>query len=547
MELINLVAGILLVLFGLRFLRKGFARIMGGDLLDWLQGFTRTRTRAFVGGVAGGAVMPSSTATAMLSVQMTRRGRVSWRNVLAVLLGAQLGTTVLVQLVSFDLQDFNGLFLAVGAFLFLFVESSRPRGVGQSLLAFGFMLMGMGLLSESAIAMGSDPAVEALFAALAELPLLFMLGAVLLTLVVQSATASIAVALALVSGGQISLEMLLLWVLGANIGLCLTVLMAGWGDFQGRRLGLAVLMVKLPLAMALAAVVLTLPGLPPEGWVGGLPQQAAWAHTLFNLLACLAILVAPTLERWVNALIQEPERPEKPAITRLDPLLLQNPTLAINAAMRETLRVFDALHLMGETVMQGLRQGELPPGVGMDIDVRTRDMQRVCRELTEFLDAIPDDSLSPEDQALKDTLDDFMRELPLIVRTLGEDMHDEVRRLLEHDTASVEAARPLLLEAASRFTQQMNTVARMLMRERPELGRKILDRKQETSRWLIQAKRNQPGLPYAAWEVLDGFQQLNRRLSGVVYVYCHDEPGAEALQDDNGDEPQVVVKGETGR
>ncbi len=68
MELINLAAGVLLILFGLRFLRKGFARIMGGDLLDWLQGFTRTRSRAFIGGVAGGVVMPSSTATAMLSV-----------------------------------------------------------------------------------------------------------------------------------------------------------------------------------------------------------------------------------------------------------------------------------------------------------------------------------------------------------------------------------------------------------------------------------------------------------------------------------------------
>ncbi|ABM62085.1 Na/Pi cotransporter family protein [Halorhodospira halophila] len=530
MELINLLAGILLILFGLRFLRKGIARTLGGDLLDWLQGFTRTRGRALVGGVAGGALMPSSTATAMLSVQMTRHGRVSWRNVLAVLLGAQLGSTVLVQLVSFDLQDYQGLFLAVGAFLFLFLEAARPRGVGQTLLAFGFMLLGMGLLSEAAVAMGSDPAVEALFEALGQLPLLLMVAAVLLTLLVQSATASIAVALALVAGGQISLEMLLLWVLGANIGLCLTVLIAGWGDVQGRRLGLAVLMVKLPLAAAIAALLLALPGPPPEGWVGGLPQQAAWVHTLFNLLACLAVLVAPALERWVSALTPDPETPERPAVARLDPLLLDNPTLAINAAMRETLRVFDALHLTGEIVVQGLRQSHLPAHAATEVEARTQDIQRVCEELTEFLDGIPDDSLSPSDQALKDTLDDFMRELPMIVRTLGPDMHDQVRRLLEHHEESVEASRPLLLEAASRFTQQMNTVARMLMRERPELGRKILMRKQETSRWLIEAKRHQPGLPYPAWEVLDGFQQLNRRLSGVVYVYCHDEPGMDALQ-----------------
>ena len=528
MQLINLLAGILLVLFGLRFLRKGFARAMGGDLLDWLQRFTRTRMKALVGGVAGGALMPSSTAMAMLSVQMTRRGRVAWRNVLAVLLGAQLGSTVLVQIVSFDLQDYQGLFLALGAFLFLFVEASRPRGIGQSLLALGFILLGMGFLSESAIAMGSDPAVEALFEALAQLPVLLLLSAVVVTLLVQSATASIAVALALVAGGQISLEMLLLWVLGANIGLCLTVLIAGWADVQGRRLGLAALLVKLPLAVALAALLLVLPGPPPEGWLGGLPQQAAWAHTLFNGIACLAVVAAAPLERWVSLLTPAPDGPDKPAIARLDSRLLQNPTLAINAAMRETLRVFDSLHLIGDMVMQGLQRGHLPSADAAQIRARTRDIQQVCDELKEYIDEIPDDSLSPEDQTLKDTLDDFMRELPMIVRTLGPDMHDQVRRLLDHDADSVAAARPLLLEAAAQFSQQMTTVARMLMRERPQLGRKILTRKQETSRWLILTKRQQPGLPYPAWEVLDGFQQLNRRLSGVVYVYCHDALGEDA-------------------
>ncbi|BAU58633.1 sodium-dependent phosphate transporter [Halorhodospira halochloris] len=534
--MIDLIAGILLVIFGLNFLRRGFARAMGGDLLDWLQGFTRTRVRALAGGVAGGALMPSSTATAMLSVQMTRRGSVSWRNALAVLLGAQLGSTVLVQLVSFDLQDYDSLFFAVGAFLFLFLEARRLRGVGQSLLAFGFILLGMGLLSDAAVTLGSDPAVEALFEALAQLPLLLMIAAMLLTLLVQSATASIAVALALVAGGQISLEMLLLWVLGANIGLCLTVLIAGWADVHGRRLGLAVLMVKVPLAIALALILFTLPALQPQDWIGGMPQQAAWAHTLFNALACLAVLAVPTLERLVSALTPEPESPGRPTIARLDPLLLQNHTLAINAAMRETLRVFDSLHLTGESVMQGLRQGHLSAELAAEIDNRSREIQQVCSELTEFLDAIADDSLSPEDQALKDTLDDFMREVPMIVRTLGHEMHDQVGRLLEYDRSAVEVARPLILEAAARFTKQMNTVARMLLRERPDLGRKILTRKQEISRWLIHTKRYQPGLPYPAWEVLDGFQQLNRRLSGVVYVYCHEEMGAEedSLMDKDG-------------
>ncbi|MCC5795440.1 MAG: Na/Pi cotransporter family protein [Chromatiales bacterium] len=529
MEIINLGAGVLLILFGLRFLRKGFARVMGGDMIEWLQGFTRTRARALMGGIAGGVVMPSSTAAALLSVQMTRRGHVTWENVLAVLLGAQLGTTVLVQVLSFDIRSFAGLFVAAGAALFLFVEAPKTRGFGQACLAFGFMLLGMGLLGDAAEAMSSDPAVSNLFMALGQLPLLFLVGAALLTLLMQSATASIALALALVASGQVNATMLLLWVLGANIGLALTVLLAGWGDLQGRRLGLANLLVKLPLAAVLVILVVSVPLAWFESLPGALPQQAAWGHTLFNLASCMAVLFAALLGRLVSVLVSPPAGNGPAGATTLDPLLLQNPPLALNAVLRETLQVFDHLHLMQEKTMLALTEGRMPVGLKTETDNRRRHILAVCDELVEFLDAIPDDSLDEDDELMKETLDDFMRELPVIVRTLGPELHDEIERLLTAHPDAVDKARPVLIDAAARMSQQMNTVARMLMRERPELGRKILERKQENSRWLIQAKRSLSGLPYSAWEVLDDFQQVNRRLSGVAYIYCRNESDVESL------------------
>lgn len=533
MELINLLAGVLLVIFGLRFLRKGFARIMGRDLVGWLQGFTRTRSRSLVGGIAGGVLMPSSTATAMLSVQMTRRGKVSWGNVLAVLLGAQLGTTVLIHVLAFDLQSYVGLFVAVGASLFLFPKAARPRGIGQALLAFAFMLMGMGLLGQSALALGTIPSVQDLFAALGALPWLFLSGAVVLTMMAQSATASLAVALALVASGQVNLMMLLLWVLGANIGLSLTVLVAGWGDSHGRRLGLATLLIKLPLALVAAVVLIGLPEIDVTGLPGDLPQQAAWAHTLFNLVAVAAIVFASTLERWVTALVPAPRPLSQTRATRLDPLLLENPALATNAALRETLQVFDGLHLLLETLMRAVESGTLEADSKEDVARRSREIRAISDEVVAFLDGIPDDLLDGGDQALKEAMDDLMRELPIIVRTLGPDLRDAIERLLHYGPEILESGRPLMAEAAGRLNQQLNTIARMLMRERPELGRKVLARKQANSRWLIQAKRNHMGLPYPAWEMLDGFQELNRRLSGVTYVYCRNHLDGEVFEDES--------------
>ena len=290
-------------------------------------------------------------------------------------------------MLSFDLQAFAGVFIAVGTALFLYVEAPRPRGIGQTLLAFGFMLLGMGLLGAAARELGSDPAVINLFAALGQLPVLFLIGAALLTLLMQSATASIALALALVASG--------------------------------------------------------------------------------------AILFAAVLGRWVRVLVPEPAAAEPSGATSLDPLLLQNPALALNAVLRETLQVFDHLHLMREKTMLALSEGALPAGLKAEMERRRRHLLDACDELVEFLDAIPDDALDEEDQILKETLDDFMRELPIIVRTLGPDLYGEVERLLREHPDKAASARPLLVEAAARLSQQMNTVARMLMRERPEFGRSV--------------------------------------------------------------------------
>jgi len=530
-QFINLIGGILLILLGLRLLRKGFGRLLGGDLIDWLQDFTRTRPRSLIGGTAAGTIMPSSTAMALLSVDMTRDGKMPWPNVLAVLLGAQLGITVLIQVLSFNLQEYAGLFLAVGGGLFLFVERSGPKGIGQALLAFALMLLGMGFISDAASSVGSDPAIENLFAALAELPLLFLFGALVLTLLVQSSTASIAVALGLAASGQMDLHMLLLWVIGANIGLCLTVLVAGWGRTDGRRLGLAVLLIKLPLAVLVIALLGSLPDAILADLPGSLQQQAAWTHTLFNLLACAAVLVAGKLERLMLLLVPEPpkEKAAQRERLRLDPLLLQNPSLAVNAALRETLRLFDTLHVMRDVIMDSVREGKLSPELRAEIEERTRQVLGARSELVRFLDAVPDDSLDQAYGTLKETIDDFMRELPIIVRTLGRELLAETDELLSRYSSQLDQVRPLLIEASGRLSRQMENVARMLMQEKPEMGRVILQNKRDNSAWLIRTKRSHASLPHPAWEILDDFQQLNRRLSGVAYVYCRDEPGADEL------------------
>lgn len=529
MTFLDIIGGIFLILFGLRFLRKGFARFLGRDLIDWLQRYTSSRGRSFIGGAIAGTVMPSSTAMAFLSVQMTREGKVAWANVFSVLLGAQVGITVLIQVLSLNLGAYASVFLVTGGFCFLFVNIDRLRGLGQSVLAFGFLLLGMRLISQAARTIGGEPELMDLFAALGNLPLLLFFGAMVLTVVMQSSTASIAVALGLAATGGVTSPMLITWVLGTNLGLCLTVLIAGWSRLEGRRLGLAILLVKAPLALLLFLLV----SLPSAEWWESFPlalnQQAAWVHTLFNLTAGTAVLLANNIERLILILLPEQSDPGKSSPNRLDPLLLQSPALALNAALRETMRVFDLLHVLRETIVTGLRKNNLGMEEQKMVHQRSQEMSAVREVLNRYLNKIADDELTPHDHRMKDAIDDLMREIPIMIRTLERDILEEAVDLLRHHQSSLPTALPILHEASRRCAQQMETVARMLMQEKPELGEEILHRKQENSKWMTQAKRQHTSLPDPAWEIIDDFQQLNRRLSSVAYVYCQHLPNSDQL------------------
>ncbi|MCC5841278.1 MAG: Na/Pi cotransporter family protein [Opitutales bacterium] len=529
MAFIEITAGVFLILFALRYLRKGFGCVVGGDLLDWLQGHTHTRARALAGGMVAGTVMPSSTAMALLSVQMSREGKVAWPQVFAVLLGAQVGITALIQVLTFNLGSYAPVFLVMGGALFLYGDAARPRGVGQVTLVFGFLLFGMNLISGAARAIAEDPALVDLFAALGALPVLLFAGAVLLTFVLQSSTASIAVGIGLATGGQVTPTMLFLWVLGANIGLCLTVLAAGWPGAESRRLGASVLLVKVPLA---AAFLFLLPLVEAGGMgvPGDLARQAAWTHTFFNLSAALAVPFAVFVGHLVDVFLpaKEEEAAGKDRVA-LDPLLLQHPSLAVNAALREALRVFDQLHVLREALVAAVRAGTLSPHRLPSLASRAREVMEIRQGLVRFLDGLDDDSLDPGDARMKDALDDLMREIPVLLRTLERDLPEELQKFLAVGAPAREAAVPLICGAADRCARLMEAVARMLMQEKPELGGDVRELKRENSAWMIAAKRTHGQLPEAAWEIIDDFQQLNRRLGGVAYVYCREQPGAADL------------------
>ena len=181
MALLNIATGTILILLGMRYVRKGLDRLFGSQLVDWLQQMTQNRYQAFLAGAVAGVMAPSSSAIAMLSVQMLNQTALTAGRMLAVVLGANVGITVSVQLLAFRLQDYSGLFLVSGGVGFLFLKRPIFRGVGQFLLGIGLVFLAMSMISAAGKEASSNSDLRLLFGLIDHYPLIVFLATTLLT------------------------------------------------------------------------------------------------------------------------------------------------------------------------------------------------------------------------------------------------------------------------------------------------------------------------------------------------------------------------------
>src|ERR1700734_3155434 len=150
MFLIRLAAGLALILFGVGFLRKGLDRLMGGRLIVWLEKATNTRLHAMGAGTVAGVLAPSSTGLSLLTAQILGNGKTSTEKLLAVLIGANVGMTVLANVAALQVGDYAGLLLFFGVIGFQLPTPERVRGFGQCFLSLGFFFLAMNFLREGA-------------------------------------------------------------------------------------------------------------------------------------------------------------------------------------------------------------------------------------------------------------------------------------------------------------------------------------------------------------------------------------------------------------
>ncbi|HMH77231.1 MAG TPA: Na/Pi symporter, partial [Candidatus Udaeobacter sp.] len=279
MTLLALFGGLALLLYGMQLIGEGLQRAAGGHLRQLLTRMTRTRLAAVASGVLVTSIIQSSSATTLMLIGFVSAGLVTFPQSLGVILGADIGTTVTVQLLAFKVQELSLLLVGVGFAMTFFARRGLVKSLGQVILGFGFIFLGMKVMNDGLAPLTENELTRQVLVALADNQFLALLVGAVLSAGMASSAATIGLTLSLGHQGLLPLGAAIPVVLGANIGTCATALAASLrSSSDARRVAVA------HIAFKVLGVALVFPFISPLTTViaqtaGDVARQIANAHT----------------------------------------------------------------------------------------------------------------------------------------------------------------------------------------------------------------------------------------------------------------------------
>ncbi len=347
-HLLNLLAAIALLVWGTHLVRTGILRVFGANLRNVLAKSTSNRVTASLSGIGVTALVQSSTATALIVSAFVGQGLMTLPSALAVMLGADIGTSLMAVVFSRDLSWLSPLFILIGVVLFILRQSTTLGRIGRVLIGLGLMLLALKLVTQSANVLTQAAAVKSLLATLTSDLLLEVFVGALLAVFSYSSLAIVLLTATLSVTHVVPIDVALGLVLGANLGSgLLAVLTTLRAKVETRQVPLGNLIFKaVGIAIAAPLIALYLRHIP--SLVGDLATQVVLFHLAFNLVMGLLFIsftgwVAQAVEKWLP-------KPLKTTMAgrqrHLDATALATPSLAISCAVRESMHQADVVENM---------------------------------------------------------------------------------------------------------------------------------------------------------------------------------------------------------
>ena len=345
-NVITLLGGLALFLFGMDVMGKALERSAGGKLQTILAKMSSTVFKGFLLGMAVTAVIQSSSATTVMVVGFVNSGIMTLKQAVGVIMGSNIGTTITAWILSLSGLEGDSFLVklfkpstlapvlgAIGIFLYMFTGSEKKKSVGTILLGFMALMTGMEIMGDSMEFLENEPWFGQLMISFSN-PLIGILFGAVLTAVIQSTSASIGILQGLCSTGVVTFGSAIPIILGQNIGTCITAILGSVGANRNARRTAMVHLLFNVVGVLLFAVVFYGLGLFID-WKFLDNSVAAWdiavIHTCFNVVAtCVLMPMNGLLVKLAYLVIHREETPQKQEL--LDERLLATPAVAVQRA-----------------------------------------------------------------------------------------------------------------------------------------------------------------------------------------------------------------------
>lgn len=476
--LVDLAGYIALLLWGTHMVQTGIQRTFGPKLRSILGAALKNRFRALLAGIGVTAVLQSSTATGLMVAGFAAGGLVDLVPALAVMLGANIGTTLIVQVLSFDVAAAAPVLILIGFILFRRDSATQTHDLGRVFIGLGLMLMALHQLLTLLTPYEDAPSLRLLLGAISTEPVVDVLLAAVFTWAVHSSVAVVLLVMSLAANGVVPPEAAFALVLGANLGTAINPVIEGVSsdDPAARRLPIGNLANRV-LGVIVALILLR--------WIGPLmvtvePDNAravADFHTLFNL--ALAIIFLPLLTPYSKLLQRllprrvDPADPSRPLY--LDAVARETPIVALGGAAREAMRLADVLETMLHGARDALRKGD------RKLIAETRRMDDVLDHLNTaiktYLTSLDPDSLSESDHRRLGEILNFAMNMEQAGDVVDGNLLPHCAKRLKRGLEFSKEGEAELLAMMDRLVTNLRTAASLFMTDDRRAARLLVDEK----------------------------------------------------------------------
>lgn len=404
--IVSLMGGLGLFLFGMNLMGEALQKSAGAKLKKIIEMLTSNLIMGVLVGTVVTAIIQSSSATTVMVVGFVNAGIMTLPQAAGVIMGANIGTTITAQLVSFNLNGLAPVALGIGIILFLFGNKPKHKHLAEILIGFGILFTGMDFMKDAVAPLKEYEGFTNSLLTFGKYPLLGLLLGFGITAIVQSSSASMGMLVAIAAEGLIPLSSALPILYGQNIGTCVTSLLSSIGaSINARRAA----MLHLIFNVVGTIVFLILLNKPTVAFVTyidpvNVARQIANTHTLFNITSVILLLPFTKLMiKLVNKLVPEnadKEIEEVKVIKYIDERMIETPSIALSNTVKETLRMGEKAKNNLTLAMDGLLEAS-----NEKVDKAFKNEVRLNKIQKSILDYLIKLSKAPLDEESRENVD----------------------------------------------------------------------------------------------------------------------------------------------